>query len=359
MPQPDFDYDFHNHHEIVQPLAKYQKKGLTGLVNLGNKCFMNSIIQCMSNTIKLTDYFLSENFKQDDPEQLNNKKKQYAFVKGYINLLINIWDYNQILRPKSFVEVFSQFVKKYYTLEQQDSHECLMYFLNLLHEGLSYEIDVEIKGEVKTETDALMKLSLETWKTNYEKQYSFVIDCFNGLIYNNISCTNCEFKENVFEPCNSISITIPEQQSTLTECLEQYFTPNSVCSWTCEKCEMKGCTKNCTLWSLPNYVIIHLKRFTNDGRKLNTKIDFTLDDLNLTPFVCPEKQDSNNYIYTLYAVNYHSGNVDSGHYWSACKNLDNNWYLFNDGNTSKYHNTIDIVTKDAYILFYYRKFIKS
>ena len=141
--------------------------------------------------------------------------------------------------------------------------------------------------------------------------------------------------------------------------MEEYFASSTVPSWKCEKCQEKGCKKDCSIWSIPNYLIIHLKRFTNDGKKINTKIDFPLEDLNLTSFVSSKKQDPNNYIYTLYAVNYHSGDADSGHYWSACRNLDDNWYLFNDGNTSKYHNTNDIITKDAYILFYYRKFIKA
>lgn len=359
MSNTNFNYDFHNHHDLIHPIDNYKKKGLSGLVNLGNKCFMNSIIQCLSNTLKLTDYFLSVKYKQDDPEQLNCRKEQYAFIKGYVNLLLNIWESNQVLRPKSFVEIFSKFEQKYYGLEQQDSHECLMYFLNLLHEGLAYEIEVEIKGQVTSDTDILMKKSLETWKTHYEKKYSFITECFNGLIYNNISCTSCDFKEDVFEPYNSISIDIPNDAATLTQCIEQYFNSSNVSSWTCDQCQMKGCNKRCSIWSIPNYLIVHLKRFTNDGKKINTKIDFPLDDLKLTSLLCPEKQDPNNYIYSLYAVNYHSGNLNSGHYWSACKNLDNNWYLFNDGNTSKYHIINDIITKDAYILFYYRKFIKS
>lgn len=86
-------------------------------------------------------------------------------------------------------------------------------------------------------------------------------------------------------------------------------------------------------------------------------IDFQIDNLNLTEYISKDKKDPNNYIYSLYAVNYHSGNSRSGHYFSCCKNLNNNWYLFNDGDVSKIENS-NILSKDAYILFYYRKFIK-
>jgi len=75
-----YDYDFHTNHEIILPMSKYKGKGLCGLINLGNKCFLNSILACLSNTVKLTDYFLSCKYKKDDPEQLNKRKKEYNLV---------------------------------------------------------------------------------------------------------------------------------------------------------------------------------------------------------------------------------------------------------------------------------------
>jgi ubiquitin carboxyl-terminal hydrolase 8 len=356
----DYVYDFHKNHSLVQKKDTFIKKGLCGLTNLGNKCFLNSIIQCLSHTLKLTDYLLSNKHVEDDPEQLNKRKEEHFLLISYVQLLINLWDTNQVIKPKSFVENLSKFIKKYFTLQQQDSHECLLFILELLHKALSYEIDVDIQGDVQNERDALMKQSLESWKHFYEKKYSILIELFNGLLYNKINCTNCQSQENVFEPYNHISIDIPDSSSDLVPCLKSFFQHNeTISSWQCSKCNNKGCEKNCKFWSVPNYIIIHLKRFNNNGQKKRTQIDFPIEDLNLTEYISSDKSDPNNYIYSLYAVNYHSGDTHGGHYWASCRNLDDNWYLFNDAHVSKIHNLKELVTKDAYILFYYRKFIKK
>jgi ubiquitin carboxyl-terminal hydrolase 8 len=358
----DYVYDFHTHHQLTQKRNKYVGKGLSGLINLGNKCFMNSIIQCLSNTLKLTDYFLSNQHTREDTEQIYKKREEYYIVLSYMNLLINIWDSNQLLKPKSFSENLSKFIKKYFTLQQQDSHECLLYILELLHKALAYEIDVDIKGEVKNNHDALMKKSLQAWQKFYERQYSCIIEIFNGLIYNKISCEKCDFSDDVFEPYNIVSVNIPsvQQKVSLQDCLSTFAgSVEKIENWKCERCTTIGCTKSQSFWSLPNYLIIHLKRFNNGGEKLTTPIDFPIEDLNLTQFVSADKQDPNNYIYSLYAINYHSGDASSGHYWSSCRNLNDNWYLFNDGHVSKIHNTNDLITPDAYILFYYRKFVRT
>jgi ubiquitin C-terminal hydrolase len=363
MESLEYEYDFHKHYELKLNKQTYLSKGLCGLLNLGNKCYMNSILQCLFNSLKLTDYILSTDYK-DDLDVKNRKNEQYV-LHSYVTLLNHVWESNQLIKPKTFIENLSKFHRKYYSLQQQDSHECLMYILDILHKALAYEIEVDIKGDVKTRTDALMKQSLETWKSFYEKEYSFIIETFYGNLVNNIKCTHCSFTEEVFEPYNNLSISIQDTNSSLTECLDDYFNnEHLIDTWNCEKCNNHGCNKSSILWTLPNYVIINLKRFKNDGNqthKNNNLITFPLKDLNLTKYISKDKNDMNNYIYDLYAINYHGGDLNGGHYWSSCKNLDGSWYNFNDGNVSKYNSSnieSQLITKDAYILFYHRKFIK-
>jgi ubiquitin C-terminal hydrolase len=377
MNKIDYDYDFHKNYNLSISKDNYVKKGLTGLMNLGAKCFASSIIQCLSNTLSLTDYLLSNKYKDDvniSPSSIK-KRPEASVLINYYNLLFAMWSENHIIKPKSFMESVAYFHKKYFSMTQQDSHEFLLYLLDLLHNSIKYEIEVDIKGKVITQKDQLMKESLETWKRFYENDYSFIIDTFNGTTISNIVCNGCNNKNALFEPYNSFSLPVPNNNCTLYECLDSYFDNNEIINnWKCEKCTGLGCTKDTKIWTIPNYVIIHLKRFkelshTNQGMMLrshrlkNTNlVDFPLKDLDLTKYISTDKHDSNNYLYDLYAINQHSGDLNSGHYWASCKNLDNNWYEFNDANVSKYASNDDhikqkLVTNEAYILFYRRKMV--
>lgn len=381
MEKLNYEYDFYKNYELVIKKKVYSSRGLCGLVNLGNKCFMNSILQCLNNSLKLTDYLLSNRFKEDISISSKNKSEYYVLL-SYLNLINNIWDSNQLIKPKTFIENVSKFHKEYFTLNEQDSHECLIYILDLFHKSLSYEIEIEVTNNNKNKTiddignepgcdnkiiskkNSLLKEAINTWEKHYGNNYSFIIELFNGLVISDVLCknTDCNVNCNVFEPFNSLSLSLQEN-TTLYDCFDEHFKKDEIVdSWKCEKCNQKGCNKNTKIWALPDYLIIHLKRFNKDMTKNYNLINFPLIDLDLTKYISPDKLDKNKYIYDCYAINYHSGTLEAGHYWSACKNLDSNWYNFNDANVSRYEKTnynAQLITKDAYILFYHRKFIKN
>ena len=351
----EYTYDIHKHYKLKIKKNVYTGKGLCGLINLGNKCYMNSILQCLSNTLSLTDYIISGDYKED--QTIQNKKTSANYIlNSYILIINNIWELNQLIRPKSFVENISKFHPKYFSLEQQDSHECLLYIIDLLHQALKYEIEIDIKGEVKTNSDILMKQNLDTWTQFYENDYSFFIELFNGSTLSKSVCNNCKFTFIKFDPFNNLNIDITDDN--LDSCLTNYFSTEKLQNWICEKCQKSGCEKTVTLWSVPDYLIIHFKRFTSDGEKKLTCVNFPLSDLDITNCINSEQNTNNKFIYDLYAINHHSGStMDCGHYWSSCKNLDGNWYNFNDADVSRYsnENLSQQLNVDAYILFYQRK----
>jgi ubiquitin C-terminal hydrolase len=348
MEKIEYNYDFHRYYSLKVSKDKYIGSGLSGIINQGNSCFINSILQCLSNTMSLTDYILSNKIKEDIPKRSDDPKRYV--LASYIQLIQQLWNENQIIRPKSFLENFSIIHKKYFSMEQQDAHECLLYLLDILHITTSYPIEVEIKGDPQTETDTLMKMSLETWKSFYENSYSYIIELFNGSTINRIKCSSCGKTDIKFESYNTLNLDIASKNN-IYECLDNYFNNEVVDNWHCEKCKITSqCNKTCKAWTFPDYVIINLKRGTHV--KDTHLVDYPLKDLNLTRYT---EQTKINYIYDLYAVCNHSGNLNGGHYYASCKNMDENWYEFNDANVSKFNNTFNLVTSDATILFYQRK----
>lgn len=76
--------------------------GMVGLKNIGNSCYMNSIIQCLNATTPLSRYFSTENFKR----HVNTRSKLGsggAVVGAYANLVKAIWSYKDpVLTPRRF-----------------------------------------------------------------------------------------------------------------------------------------------------------------------------------------------------------------------------------------------------------------
>ena len=127
------------------------KKGRTGLINIGNTCFMNSALQCLSNCFELTKYFLLDFFENDiNPD--NKLGTGGHVVTVYRKLLEDLWGGDEdYINPSYFKRIFEHFVQKFSGYAQQDSNEFLIYLLDKIHEDLNTitvkpYIEMEIKS---------------------------------------------------------------------------------------------------------------------------------------------------------------------------------------------------------------------
>ena len=140
------------------------------------------------------------------------------------------------------------------------------------------------------------------------------------------------------------------------DCLDEYCDYELLSGenqWFNEKRNKKmDAKKNIVFWSLPEIFIVTFKRFKNTLKKNQVLIDFPLTELDLSKYVKGYNKET--YIYDLYGIINHSGNLLGGHYWSFIQNANGNWYTFNDTMVQNM-NTDKLISPNAYCLFYKKK----
>ncbi|XP_048482741.1 ubiquitin carboxyl-terminal hydrolase 4 [Plutella xylostella] len=162
---------------------------------------------------------------------------------------------------------------------------------------------------------------------------------------------------------------------TLDACLLHYTRAEQLAqedAWRCPQCQRyMPVVKTLGLWSLPDVLVIHLKRFRQQAKcrtstKLTTMVEFPLNDFDMTPHLVrrgdspARRRPDDDHMYDLFAVCYHHGDdLETGHYTAACKNpYDNHWYKFDDSRVALVEDDnayTELVNNTAYMLFYKRK----
>ena len=147
----------------------------------------------------------------------------------------------------------------------------------------------------------------------------------------------------------------------LTNLLENFGTLEQLTEenkWYCPKCKQHQLAKKkIEIYTCPEILIIHLKRFKNNY-KLGNLIKFPIEGLDMGKYIHYKENENNDYIYDLFAVSNHDGSLEGGHYIAYCKNYyENKWYNFNDAYVSEIDEN-NIITNSAYVLFYKKRYCK-
>ncbi|KAK6645035.1 hypothetical protein RUM43_001311 [Polyplax serrata] len=337
-----------------------EKGGLNGLKNIGNTCFMNSVLQCLSNTKPLLEYLLNEEYMTDINFTISAMKG--SLIKAFSNVIQELWAPNvedRIINTTNFKSQIQKFAPRFMGYAQQDAQEFLRYLLEGLHEDVN-RVTVKPQQILTDIDDSLSdnQKATEAWKRYLRMEDSKVMDIFVGQLKSTLQCTVCGHCSVTFDPFWDLSLPVPSRtgQPRLSSCLDA-FTKEEVLDGeekpTCSKCETRRkCTKSFSIQKFPKILVLHLKRFSPTERyrgKLSITVDFPLTSLDLSPYAANKGQGCT---YNLYAISNHSGTAYGGHYTAYCKHpYTGNWHEYNDSRVSSLSSR-SVVSGEAYVLFY-------
>ncbi|XP_066103002.1 ubiquitin carboxyl-terminal hydrolase 2 isoform X3 [Saccopteryx bilineata] len=340
------------------PQNSKSAQGLAGLRNLGNTCFMNSILQCLSNTRELRDYCLQRLYLRD---LSHSSSAHRALMEEFAKLIQSIWtsSLNDVVSPSEFKTQIQRYAPRFVGYNQQDAQE----FLRFLLDGLHNEVN-RITVRPKANPENLDHLpddekGRQMWRKYLEREDSRIGDLFVGQLKSSLTCTDCGYCSTVFDPFWDLSLPITKRgypEVTLMDCM-RLFTKEDVLDGdekpTCCRCRArKRCIKKFSIQRFPKILVLHLKRFSESRirtSKLTTFVNFPLRDLDLREFA---SENTNHAVYNLYAVSNHSGTTMGGHYTAYCRSpATGEWHTFNDSSVTPMSSS-QVRTSDAYLLFY-------
>ena len=197
--------------DISKFFSENSSHGLCGSYNLGNTCFMNSSIACLSNCTELTYYFLSGEYKKDINRE-NKLGMGGALAESWGELLSEYWiGQNHVGDPSDFKRTFGHKIKRFSGYNQQDSNEFIDLFLDNLNEDLNAVTNkeyIELKEKGENETDE--QCSKRFWDNYLKRNDSIITDLFCGQMKSTVTCPNCKFINITFDPFNTLNLNIPE-----------------------------------------------------------------------------------------------------------------------------------------------------
>ena len=372
----------------IPPLERYKQPTLIGLNNIGATCFMNSTLQCLSQTKPLTEFFLKEKNLEKIQIYIGRDDKLTPY---YYQLIQNLWTINgpKSFSPTDFMKVVEKMNPLFKVGQAGDSKDFIIFILESLHKELKAPIKAGNNNQINHILNQYdKKNAFNHFLTEFKSDFSIISDTFFGINETMNECLNCKNSYNMmgmncpilynYGIFNCLIFPLEEvkncrnnnymnfnynnipilNQVTLDDCFlynqkMELFTGEN--RNYCNNCKQLFDSNYVTrIYSSPQVLILILNR--GKGNIYNVILNFT-ETIDITKYIFNEKK--NKMIYELYGVITHIGQSGpNAHFVASCKSpIDNKWYRYNDAIVNPITNVQKEIIEFGvpYILFYQLK----
>mgnify|MGYP002626690542 CR=1 FL=1 len=317
--------------------SRYKKAALTGLKNLGNTSYLNSVLQLVCYMRQFASYFL--NPKNASYFEKNVEKCPLAYVVH--RLCTHLYPYpekdiREIYKPDSLMSILASYNAIYRNYSERNPKDFIIFLFDKLHEELNSKknknkIDFNFDN-IKKDRNAIINYGISDFIKNND---SIISNYFNYFEIKEIRCTKCGDEYYAFQsfPAFELNINITSswkksQYVKISDCLE-FYGMNQIKTIFCNICKRYNeiATLN-QIYTSPNFFIFLL------DIKENKNVNLILEQkLNLEKFI--ELKDKSPTIYELNGLVFFDRNKNK--YNSLCAHpVDKNWYLIDDENVQLY-----------------------
>ncbi|KAI0498712.1 hypothetical protein KFK09_019602 [Dendrobium nobile] len=336
-----------------QQCVSERRRTPLGLKNLGNSCYLNSVLQCLTYTPPLAQFCLSSEHSSLCKRLFANKKKECPFCILERQIARSLKLDGHLDAPSKIQKCLNVFSEHFRWGRQEDAHEFLRYVIDACHNTclkILKRRSTACNGSAINGNDGTVK------KDEVSGTSTIMNQIFGGSLLSQLKCLSCKGESNKSDEIMDVSLDLYESNS-LREALSRFFQAEILDGgnkYSCERCKkLSVAKKQLFILRAPNVLVIQLKRFEGvHGGKINRSIEFE-EMLELSNYMYKSAQESEPK-YNLFGSIVHSGySPESGHYYAYIKDAFGRWYCCNDAHVSL-SSSQEVLSEKVYILFYLR-----